>query len=411
FFEEAGLGKPERVVVRQNTALPKIAKVFAETPVPTLKAWHAFHLADQAAPLLSKRFVDTQFEFRSKFLNGVEEQRPRWKDALEEAEIMLGEAIGRAYVAEHFPPASKAAMETLVANLMAAMKTRIENASWMSAPTKKEALAKLANMRVKIGYPKKWQDYSKLKVVEGDLFGNAERFSRWAWDDEVSRLGKKVDPDEWSMTPQTVNAYYAPYRNEIAFPAAVLQAPFFDPNADPAMNYGAIGGGIGHEITHAFDDQGRKTDGKGQLRDWWAPEDAAKFEAEAAKLGAQYEALELPWAPGAKINPKLTMGENIADLGGILLALDGYKLSLGGKPAPVLDGFTGEQRVFLAWGQKWRAIYREDALRQQLIGDPHSPGMVRSSAPLRNVDAWYAAFGVKEGDKNYVKPEDRVKIW
>ena len=411
YFKEASLEKAERAVVRQNTALPKIAKIFADTPVRTLAAWQAFHVTDDAAPLLSKRFVDAHWEFRSKFLSGAQEQRPRWKRAVDAVENAMGEAVGRTYVAEHFPADSKAKMEKLVADLRAAMKNRIENLAWMSPETKTRALEKLTKFGVKIGYPSKWEDYSKLEIREGDLVGNTERAAKFAWADQVSRLGRKVDDEEWGMTPQTVNAYYASTKNEIVFPAAILQPPFFDPKADPAVNYGAIGGVIGHEITHGFDDQGRKSDGDGALRDWWAAEDAAKFEAQATRLGAQYEAFEFPQLKDMRINPRMTMGENIGDLGGILLGLEAYKLSLGGKAAPVLDGFTGEQRVFLGWAQVWRTMMRDDALRQQLATNSHSPGNIRAFAPLRNVDAWYEAFGVKEGDRNYVKPEERVKIW
>lgn len=411
FFKDAGIGKADRAVVRQNTALPKIAKAFADAPLPTLQAWHAFHVADEAAPILSKRFVDTHWEFRSKFLNGAKEQRPRWKRAVAEAEGALGEAIGRTFVKEHFPPDSKAKMEKLVADLRAAMKNRINNLDWMGPETKARALDKLAKFGVKIGYPSKWRDYSTLKIVEGDLAGNRERTAAFDWAYMVNRIGKPVDDEEWGMTPQTVNAYYSSTKNEIVFPAAILQPPFFDPKADPAVNYGAIGGVIGHEITHGFDDQGRKSDGDGTLRDWWAPEDAKKFEAQAAKLGAQYEAFEFANLPEIRIIPRMTMGENIGDLGGILLGLEAYKLSLGGKPAPVLDGFTGEQRVFLGWAQVWRTLFRDDALRQQITTDSHSPGQIRAFAPLRNIDAWYEAFGVKEGDKHYLKPEDRVRIW
>jgi putative endopeptidase len=302
-------------------------------------------------------------------------------------------------------------MDKLVANLRLAMKGRIEKLDWMSPETKKAALDKLAKFGVKIGYPVKWRDYSALQVKEGDLVGNAERTGRFEWAYNVNRIGKQVDEDEWGMTPQTVNAYYASVKNEIVFPAAILQPPFFDPKADPAVNYGGIGAVIGHEITHGFDDQGRKSDGNGVLRDWWAAEDAAKFEAQATKLGAQYESYTFPGLPGMKIIPRLTMGENIGDLGGILLAYDAYELSLNGKPAPVLDGFTGEQRVFLGWGQVWRTMMRDDALRQYLQTNSHSPGGVRAFAPLRNVDAWYEAFGVKESDANYLKPEERVRIW
>jgi putative endopeptidase len=302
-------------------------------------------------------------------------------------------------------------MERLVGDLRIAMKGRIEGLEWMQPETKAKALEKLEKFGLKIGYPSKWRDYSKLEVREGDLYGNAERATRFEWDYDVNRIEQPVDKEEWGMTPQTVNAYYSPPKNEIVFPAAILQPPFFDPKADPAVNYGAIGGVIGHEITHGFDDQGRKSDGDGVLRDWWAPGDAAKFEAQAAKLGAQYEAIEFKQLPGLRLTGKLTMGENIGDLGGVLLGYDAYRLSLGGKPAPEIDGYTGEQRVFMGWAQVWRTLFRDDALRQQIVNGPHSPGQVRAFAPLRNVDAWYEAFDVKEGDANYVKPADRVRIW
>ena len=409
--KEAKIDKADKAVVRQLTAFPKIAKIYANTPVETLKAWHAFHIADDAAPLLSKRFADTQWEFRSKFLNGTPEQRPRWKRAVGAAEMALGEAIGRTYVSEYFPADSKAKMEKLVADLRVAMKGRIQNLDWMGDATKAKALDKLSKFGVKIGYPVKWRDYSKLEIRNGDLVGNAERAGKFEWDFRVNRIGRKVDDDEWGMFPQTVNAYYNSAKNEIVFPAAILQPPFFDPKADPAVNYGAIGGVIGHEITHGFDDQGRKSDGDGVLRDWWAADDAKKFDAQATRLGSQYEAFEFPQLPGQHITAKLTMGENIADLGGILMGLDAYRISLGGKPAPVIDGFTGDQRVFLGWAQVWRTMVRDDGLLQLLLTDSHSPGSVRAFAPLRNVDEWYEAFGVKEGDKNYVKPEDRVRIW
>ena len=323
----------------------------------------------------------------------------------------MGEAVGRTYVTEYFPPESKAMMEKLVTDLRAAMKGRIENLSWMGPETKAKALDKLAKFGVKIGYPVKWRDYSALQVREGDLVGNVERAAKFEWAYDLSRIGQPVDQDEWGMTPQTVNAYYTSAKNEIVFPAAILQPPFFDPKADPAVNYGAIGGVIGHEITHGFDDQGRKSDGDGVLRDWWAADDAAKFETQASRLGSQYESFPIAQLPGLHITGKLTMGENIGDMGGILLGLDAYKRSLNGKEAPVIDGFTGEQRVFLGWGQVWRSMYRDDSLRTQITTDSHSPGFVRAFAPLRNVDAWYDAFGVKEGDANYVKPEERVRIW
>ena len=410
-LDEAGIGKVEKIILRQNTALPKIAAVYASTSLETLKAWQAFAVADNASPLLSKRFADTAWEFRSKFLAGAKEQRPRWKRAITWADGTMGDAIGRTYVAEYFPADSKVKMEKLVGNLLAAMKIRIDNLEWMSADTKKEALTKLANVKVKIGYPAKWRDYSALTIQDGDLVGNVERAGKFQWNYDRARIGKPVDKDEWGMTPHTVNAYYSPVKNEIAFPAAVLQPPFFDPQADPAVNYGAIGSGIGHEITHGFDDQGRKGDGKGMLRDWWTAEDAAKFETQAARLAAQYESIKFKQGEDFKLIGKLSAGENIGDLGGVLVAHEAYKLSLNGKPAPVIDGFTGDQRFFLAYAQIWRALYRDEALRQQLTTGPHSPGFVRAFAPLRNVDAWYEAFGVKEGDQLYVKPEERVRIW
>jgi putative endopeptidase len=411
YFKGAGLAKLERAVVMEKTAFPKLAKIYADTPVETLKAWYAFTVTDQAAPYLSKRFVDANWEFRSKFLSGAREQRPRWKRAVAAAAGGMGEALGRKYVAEYFPPESKAKMEKLVADLRTAMKMRIQKLDWMSPETKTRAVEKLAKFGVKIGYPKHWRDYSKLDVQEGDLAGNVRRQTRFQWDFVSNRVGKAVDKDEWELTPQTVNAYYTSEKNEIVFPAAILQPPFFDPNADPAVNYGGIGAVIGHEITHGFDDQGRKSDGDGVLRDWWSADDAKKFEAQAARLGAQYEALKFPQFTDIHIIGQQTMGENIGDLGGVLLALEAYKVSLHGQPGPVLDGFTGEQRVFLGWAQVWRTMMRDAALKQYITTNEHSPGMVRAFAPLRNVDAWYDAFGVKEGDPLYVKPEDRVRIW
>ena len=262
---------------------------------------------------------------------------------------------------------------------------------------------------MKIGYPDKWRDYSGLEVKDGDLYGDVQRAAAFEWDYRAARLGGPVDDDEWGMTPPTINAYYSPTKNEIVFPAAILQPPFFDPDGDPAINYGGIGGVIGHEITHGFDDQGRKSDGDDRLADWWTPEDAAKFDAQAKKFGAQYSAVEV--LPGAHINGDLTMGENIADLGGLLLALDAYHLSLKGQPAPVIDGLTGDQRVFLGWAQVWRGKYRDDRMRQQLVSDPHSPPKYRVQVPIKNIDAFYQAFGVKAGDPMYLAPQDRVRIW
>jgi putative endopeptidase len=407
----AGVGRASQVVVSQKTAMPKIAHVFSQTPIATLQAWQAFRVVDAAAPLLSSRFVDAHFDFHGKFMSGSPQQRDRVKRAATFCEAAMGEAVGREYVARYFPPEAKAKAEALVADIRAAMRSRIERVTWMSPETKARALAKMEKFGVKIGYPDRWRDYSMLIVDPDDLFGNATRAARFEYEYRISKLGRKVDKGEWGMTPQTVNAYYNSSMNEIVFPAAILQPPFFDPNADAAINYGGIGAVIGHEITHGFDDQGRKSDGDGVLTDWWTPDDAAKFEAQATRLGAQYEAFTFPAAPGSHINGKATMGENIADLGGILNAIDAYHLHLGGRPAPVLDGFTGDQRVFLGWAQVWRTLTRDAALKQQLATDPHSPGSIRAFAPLRNVDAWYQAFDIKPGDKLYLAPEDRVRIW
>ncbi|HLK84776.1 MAG TPA: M13-type metalloendopeptidase [Xanthobacteraceae bacterium] len=405
----ADAGGAHSIIVRQKTAFPKLAKIFDETSLETLQAWQAFRVVDQAAPYLSARFVTARFEFRGKALVGQAQEQPRWRRATQLIGSSLGEVVGREYVARHFPADSKAKMEELVDQLKRALRSRIENLSWMTPETKARALEKLALFGVKIGYPDKWRDYTTLKIDPADLVGNVRRATAFRWAYAVAKLDKPVDRAEWSTTPQVVNAYYQPTRNEIVFPAGILQPPFFDPNADMAINYGGIGGVIGHEMTHAFDDQGRKSDGHGVLTDWWQPADAAKFKAEAAKYGAQYDAYAV--APGVNVKGAQTMGENIADLGGVLLALDAYRASLNGAPAPVLDGYTGDQRVFLGWAQVWRTKSRPDALKQQITSDSHSPARFRVDGPLRNVDAWYDAFGVKPGDKLYLKPEDRVRIW
>jgi len=409
FLAGADLAGVSRVVMAENTAIPKIAQLFAATPLETLKAWEAFNIADSAAPYLSKRFEDARFEFRGKSLSGQQEQRPRWKRAVGAVDNGLGEAVGRLYVARYFPPQSKAKMLELVGNVRAALAARIGRVSWMSDATKAKALEKLSHLTVKIGYPVKWRDYSALRISADDLAGDAERAGAFEWRRQVARLAKPVDKTEWGLTPQTVNAYYNPTVNEIVFPAAILQPPFFDPNADPAINYGGIGGVIGHEMTHGFDDQGRQFDGEGKLADWWTPADAAKFIEQTKRLGAQYSAIEP--IHGAHIKGDQTMGENIADLGGVLLALDAYHVSLNGKPAPEIGGLSGDQRVFLGWAQVWRSAVRPDTLRQLLVSDVHSPDTARVNGVFRNVDAWYDAWGVKAGDPLYVPPDQRVRIW
>lgn len=411
YFEAAQVSHAKEIVLRQNTAFPALAAIFAETDLKTLQAWLAFHCADEMAPLLSKRFVDTHFLFRGNFLNGIPEQRPRWKAAVQMVEDLMGEAIGRTYVERYFPPESKIQMEELVRTMIEAFSARIEQLSWMSAETKENAQKKLALFNVKIGYPSKWRDYSALEIRPGQVVENKARFGAMDWERDFLRIGMPVDRDEWAMTPQTVNAYYMASRNEIAFPAAILQPPFFDPNADAAVNYGAIGSIIAHEITHGFDDQGRKTDGNGFLTNWWTDQDGEEFQNRASGLGRQYEAIPLPLVPDAHLNGTLTMGENIGDLGGVLISFDGYQRSLKGNTAEVLDGFTGEQRFFLGWAQAWRFLIRPDALKQLIINDPHSPGDIRAWATLRNVDAWYEAFNVTEEDAHYLRPEDRVRIW
>ncbi len=409
YFNAARLGDIPRLIVRQNTAMPKIAAIFAETPVATLQAWQAFQTIDRAAPRLSQRFSDAQWEFRSRELSGALEQRSRDKRAISFADAALGEALGRQYVAEYFPADSKAKMEELVANLRTALSHRIEGYTWMSAETKAAAQDKLAKFNVKIGYPERWRDYAALEIRADDLFGNGERAGQFRWDYNLARLNEPVDKIEWGMTPQTVNAYYNSTNNEIVFPAAILQPPFFDPQADPAINYGGIGAVIGHEIGHGFDDQGRKSDGDGVLRDWWTPADATAFNALTTRLGAQYNTYEP--LPGHFVNGALTMGENIGDASGVAVGLEAYHLSLKGTEAPVLDGFTGDQRFFLGWAQVWQSKYRDDALKNRIATDPHSPDSIRVIAPLRNVDAWYDAFGVQPGTHYYLTPEERVRIW
>ncbi|MCK9488568.1 MAG: peptidase M13 [Xanthomonadales bacterium] len=411
FFKAAGVDHAERLIVAQDSAIPELAKTFAEADITALQAWQAFRSTDGWAPLLASAFADAHYEFRDRFMSGQPEQTERWKRAVDFVERGMGEAIGRDYVQLYFPPDAKAKMDELVANVRAAMGARLDALDWMSDETKAEAHAKLANFGLKIGYPETWRDYSALKVVNGDLFGNAVNIRSFYWDDRRQRIGKKVDKGEWGMTPQTVNAYYNSVKNEIVFPAGILQPPFFDPDADPAVNYGAIGGVIGHEIIHGFDDQGRKSDGAGVLRDWWSAEDAAKFEVQATRLGGQYESYEFPQLPGMRINGRVAMGENIADLGGLTIALEAFRRSLDGEPAPVLDGFTGEQRVFLGWSQLWRILWRDDALRQQLVTRPHSPGQIRAFAPMRNIDAWYEAFEITEDDALWIAPDERVRIW
>ena len=409
FLTAADVGSAKRIVLNEKSGIIKIAAIAGATPIDVLRAWAAFHLAMNAAPVLSHEFVDAHYEFLEKTLQGQPQNKPRWKRAVSATNLALGEAIGQAYVAAYFPPDSRAKMGALTNDLHAAFKKRLEQNDWMSPETRKKALGKLATFDFQIAYPKKWRDYSALDVRQDDLFGNVERATAFEWAFWVAHSTQPTDRDLWEMFPQTVNAYNEPLLNEVVFPAAILQPPFFDPKADPAVNYGAIGGVIGHEMTHSFDDQGRKHDAYGRLANWWTPEDEKRFNERAQKYGSQFAAMDI--LPGAHINPDLTMGENIADLGGLTLGLEAYHNSLHGKPAPVIGGLTGDQRVFLGWAQVWRGKARPDALRQGLTVDPHSPPMARANGATHNIDAWYTAFGVQPGQKLYLAPKDRVKIW
>jgi putative endopeptidase len=421
FLTEAGFPKIERVVVGEKSAFAKIAEVFEKAPVETLQAWHAFNIADHAAPYLSKAFGDAFFEMRNKTLSGQAEQKVRWKRGVQAVSGgdygagdrydrfgNLGWAVGQLYSAKYFPPEAKAKIEELVGNLKVAMHERIKGLDWMSEATKVQALKKLDTYKIKVGYPDKARDYSKVEIRSDDLVGNVRRAAAADWAFYAGRLAEPVDMADWGMTPQTNDAYNGALR-DIVFPAGILQPPMFDANADPAVNYGAIGGVIGHELTHGFDDQGRKFDAEGKLNDWWTTEDAKTFDARAKVLGDQYSKFE-PLA-GAKVNGELTMGENIADLGGVVIALDAYHASLKGKPAPVIDGLTGEQRVFLGWGQAWRGKLRDDAIRRQVVSDPHSPRQYRVNGVMRNIDAWYDAFKVNPDEKLFIEPSGRVRIW
>ena len=405
----AELGQLDRLVLAEVTAIPKIAALYARTPVATLKAWQAFHLVDAAAPYLSKRFVIANFAFHDKTLGGVAQLAERWKRGVRLVGAEMGEAIGRIYVTRYFAAQAQAEIDDLVAHIRLAMKGRIERVAWMSPETKSKALDKLIRLKVKIAYPNEWRDYSRLEIRPGELIGNIHNSRMFEWRRKVARLSSPVDRDEWEMTPQTVNAHYSSNLNQIVLPAAQLQAPYYDLAADPAVNYGGIGTLIGHELVHGFDDDGRKYDGAGALSNWWTDADAREFKARAAELSRQYSSFE-PF-PGVHVDGDLTMDENIADLGGALVALDAYHHSLAGRSAPVLDGLTGDQRFFLGYAQVFRAKKTEDTTRQQLVSDAHAPEQYRVNGVVRNIDAWYQAFNVQAGDKLYLSNEDRVRIW
>ncbi len=409
-MKTAGLAQIPTVIMAETTAITATGKMLEAVPLQTWKDWMAFHFVNSHARFLPKAFDEANFNFFSKTLNDVPQQRARWKRGVQIVNGALGEAVGQIYVARHYPPESQAKMAELIADLRGALEERLKGNTWMDPATKEKALAKLAAFEPRIGHPDKYIDYSALKVDRGDLLGNAMRSGDFDWQLELSRLGKPVDRSLWGMTPQTVNAYYNPLLNQITFPAAILQPPYFDPKADPAVNYGSIGAVIGHEIGHGFDDQGSQFDGTGKYTNWWTPAAKAAFTERTASLGKQYDGYEP--IPGLKIKGALTMGENIGDLGGIEMAHAAYqRYQAKHGAAPVTSGLTGDQRFFLAYAQAWRSKLREGALRQRLLTDPHSPPYYRVNGVVRNVDAWYAAFGVKPGDPLYLAPEARVHIW
>jgi len=410
FAAKAGMGdKVKDVIVRQPSFIEAFGKQYTQIPVSAWQDYLAFHLVDGGAELLNEQFANLHFNFHDKTLAGIEEQAPRWKRAVDAADEVIGELVGEQYVKQHFKPEAKARMEAMIKNLIKGFEVSINDLEWMTPETKKAAQEKLSKFTYKIGYPDKWKDYSGLEIKADDLVGNYVRYAKFEYADMLGKLGKPIDRTEWHMTPQTVNAYYSPVMNEIVFPAAILQPPFFNMDADDAVNYGGIGAVIGHEISHGFDDQGAKYDGDGNLRNWWSDKDREEFQKRGKQLSAQYSHFEA--LPGKFVNGDLTLGENIGDLGGLTVALRSYHMSLNGKDAPVMDGLTGDQRFFMGWSQVWRRNYREEELGRRLLTDNHSPSHFRAMGTPRNIPGFYQAFDVKAQDKMYLAPEERVKIW
>ena len=408
FLDGSNIGRENRFLVNELSAFPKLSKTFAQTSLGTLKAWEAFRVVDQAAPLLPKRFVEANFQFRRQVLRGQQTIAPRSKRVIPIEDETLGEAVGHIYVERYFTETSRLQMLDLVARLKEAMRYRIQGALWLSDSARREALKKLSVMSVGIGGPDHWKAFA-FQVLPTDLYGDVERGRIWQYGEDIKSLHGPVDRQKWGLLPQSNESEYNPLLNRISFPAAVLQPPFFDPNADPAVNYGAIGLVIGHELTHGFDDEGRKVDSSGNLRNWWTPEDAQRFNSQAQEIAKQYSEFEP--LPGMHVNGSATLGEDLADTGGLALALDAYHSYLGGQDAPVLDGFTGDQRFFLSCAQVWASKVRPDALREELVSDPHPPGEVRVNGEVRNSDAWYSAFHIEPGDKLYIDPKKRVHLW
>ena len=409
-LNKLGLSKVDKLVIGQKSAIQAEARLFALTPLQTWKDWTAFHFISNNASYLPKAFDQASFNFYSKTLRDVPAQRARWKRGVDLVNGALGEGVGQIYVQRHYPPESDRQMHELIDNILAALKEKIETNDWMDAPTRKRALEKLATFDPRIGHPVKYIDYSSLEVKRDDLLGNAIRSDDFDWKLLLSRFSKPVDRSLWDMLPQTNNAYYDPTQNQITFPAAILQPPYFDPKADPASNYGSIGATIGHEIGHGFDDQGRKFDAHGKLSDWWTPATAKLYTAHADRLVGQYNGFEP--IPGVHIKGRLTLGENLGDLGGLEVAYAAYRKYVAdhGEP-PVIDGLTGDQRFFIAYGYSWETKQREGALRAQLLTNEHSPAKYRVNGVVPNIDAWYKAFNVQPGDKMYLPPEQRVHVW
>jgi putative endopeptidase len=404
------MGAPvQRLDVNQPTFITGMAQLVKTVPVSDWRVYFKFQLLDDYAPALSAEFADLEFGFHSKTLADIQEQRPRWRRAVKAMDDNMGEIVGRMFVESHFGAEAKAHMLVLVGNLLRAFDTSIDDLEWMSPATRAEAKKKLSKITVKIGYPDKWRDYSTLSVRSDDLVGNLLRSAEFQHQRYVNRAGGPVDKGEWLMTPQTVNAYYNPTRNEIVFPAGILQPPYFDMEADDAANYGATGGTIGHEISHGFDDEGSQYDGDGKLDDWWTQSDRKAFDRLTGRLVTQFNAYAP--LPGRKVNGKLTLGENIADLSGLEIAHKAYLLSLKGKPAPVIDGMTGDQRFFYAYAQSWREKEREERTLRLLTMDPHAPARFRCNGPVLNIDAFHQAFDTKPGDGMYKAPKERIRIW
>jgi putative endopeptidase len=413
WFDAAGIGSDKRQEIVMSTPpfFEGAAGLLESEPLAHWQEWLAMRVISAAAPYLSATFVDANFAFYGTTISGTPRNKDRWKRGVAVVEAALGEAVGQIYVARHFPETHKARMQTLVANLTEAYRQSITAVGWMGEATKAEALRKLEGFRAKIGYPEKWIDYSAVEIDPTDLLGNVERAHNADVDRHLDEVGKPVDRNKWLMTPQTVNAYYHPMMNEIVFPAAILQPPFFTADADDAVNYGGIGAVIGHEIGHGFDDQGSQFDGGGALRNWWTDEDRQAFEKLTAKLVAQYEALSPYAAPGHTVNGRLTLGENIGDLAGLAIAYKAYRISLDGQEPEVLDGLTGEQRFFASWAAGWRQVIRPEEAIRRLATDPHSPNEFRTNAIAKNLDAFHDAFDVSEQDGMWMPPEERVSIW